>query len=63
MRLTGIILIIVSVLMGIFCAVLFSYRGDIAFITAKIGYYSFILWLPTLIAGIIITSVNPKKQI
>jgi hypothetical protein len=61
MRLTGIILIILSVLMGIFGIVLFSYRGGVTPKISKIGEYSFILWLSTLIAGIIITSVTKKN--
>jgi len=62
MRILGIILIILTVMMAIFGVSLFSYYGELNATINKIGEYSFILWLPILISGIIIRSVTSKKQ-
>lgn len=40
----------------------FSYRGEVNPLLSKIGMWSFVLWLPVLIAGIILIIVARRKN-
>ena len=43
-------------------ASMFTYRGNINPIVSKIGMYSFLFWLPTIILGTIIVAVSKRKR-
>ena len=61
-RKIGIALILLGILMFFLGVSVFAYRGAINPIFSKIGMYSFILWLPTIILGAIIVAAKRRKQ-
>jgi hypothetical protein len=59
----GTALIILGIAMLILGASLFSYQGPRLNQTiSDLGQFSFMLWLPTLIFGIVLVSRTPKKR-
>ncbi len=53
-RKIGLVLIILGLLMAVFGASMFSYQGKpLNPIADTLGIFSFILWLPTVITGIV----------
>lgn len=60
-RKLGIGISILAAFMFIIGASVFTYRGNINPVVSKIGMFSFMLWLPTIIVGIILVVVGRKK--
>lgn len=59
----GICLIILGIAMLFFGASMFTYRGNnLSPIVSKAGMYSFMLWLPTIIVGIIFLLIRRGKR-
>jgi|WetSurMetagenome_2_1015567.scaffolds.fasta_scaffold1468110_1 hypothetical protein len=58
----GIVVIILGVLMFILAASTFSYTGNINPWLSKIGMISFVIWLPTLLIGIILFIIGNLKR-
>jgi len=58
----GITLIFLGIIMFLLGASVFAYRGAINPIVSKIGWYSFLFWLLTIILGIILAAVNKRKS-
>ncbi|MCK3685813.1 hypothetical protein [Maribellus sp. YY47] len=61
-RKIGIGLSILGALMFLTAASLFTYRGSINPIVSKIGMYSFMLWLPAIILGVILIAVGKRRR-
>jgi len=62
-RKLGTALIILGVVMLLIGGSLFSYHGErLNPIISDIGMISFMLWLPTLIVGVILVSRKAKKE-
>ena len=61
-RKIGLGIIGLGVIMFFVGASMFTYRGDINPIVSKIGMYSFLFWLPTIILGTIIAVVSKRKR-
>ncbi len=62
-RIIGICLIVLGIVMLFFGASMFSYQGNnLNPLLSKAGMYSFILWLPAIIIGIILMVVRRGKQ-
>jgi len=61
-RKLGIAIIILGALMFLTVASLFTYRGNVNPAVSKIGMFSLILWLPTIIVGIILVTVRKKRN-
>lgn len=62
-RKVGTVLIILGIAMLVFGASLFSYQGPrLNQTVSDLGQFSFMLWLPTLIFGIVLVSRKPKQR-
>ena len=61
-RIVGFVILILGVLMFVFGASMFTYLGDINPIISEIGMYSFLLWMPTIIFGIILICMPFGKE-
>ncbi|MCE4566368.1 hypothetical protein INQ51_18755 [Maribellus sp. CM-23] len=61
-RKLGIAISILAALMFIIGASVFTYRGNINPVVSKIGMFSFMLWLPTIIVGVILVAVGKKRN-
>lgn len=62
-QINGLIIIIVGIAMFIFGTSMFSYQGknldpDIS----KLGEVAFFLWLPTIIAGVVVIVKRPSQR-
>jgi len=63
LKIVGLILIALAVVMLFFGAAMFSYSGSpLNPIISDLGECSFILWLPTLIVGIILLAMKSKSK-
>jgi len=59
----GLSIIALGIGMFVFGGYMFTYRGSyLNPIISKLGMYSFFLWLPTIIAGIIVVALRDKKK-
>lgn len=58
----GIGMVIMGGLMFFLAASVFTYRGNINPIVSNTGMYSFVLWLPTIIMGLILVLIGKRKQ-
>jgi multisubunit Na+/H+ antiporter MnhC subunit len=61
-RKIGLGIIGLGVIMFFVGASMFTYRGNINPIVSKIGEYSFIFWLPTIILGTIVVAVGKRNK-
>jgi hypothetical protein len=61
-RKIGIALIFLGIIMFLLGASMFAYRGAINPIVSKIGWYSFLFWLPTIILGIVLVAITKRKR-
>ena len=61
-RKIGLGIIGLGVIMFFVGASMFTYRGNINPIVSKIGMYSFLFWLPTIILGTIIAVVSKRRR-
>jgi len=63
-KIYGWVIIVLGISMLIVGASLFGYHGPrLNYIVSQIGMYSFLLWLPTIIVGIVIINVKPKRVV
>ncbi len=59
----GIILILLGIAMFLVGISMFSYLGPpLDSIVVKIGMYSFLWWLPTILFGVFLVVISPKKR-
>jgi hypothetical protein len=59
----GVILIILGIAMLVFGTSIFGYQGKrLSQIISDLGFFSFILWLPTIIVGIVFIGVKKKLK-
>ncbi|WP_428329255.1 hypothetical protein [Mucilaginibacter sp.] len=62
-KIIGIILILTGLGMFCFGASLFAYQGPpLSNFVSKLGEYSFLYWLPTIIIGIVFLIINKAKK-
>jgi len=61
-RKIGIALIFLGTIMFLLGASMFAYRGAINPIVSKIGWYSFLFWLPTIVLGIVLVAITKRKR-
>ncbi len=61
-RKIGVCLLLLGVGMFVLGVSMFSYRGNVSPIVSKMGMYSFFLWLPTLITGVVMIFIRPFKK-
>ncbi|MGZ3929050.1 MAG: hypothetical protein ACXVJG_18975 [Mucilaginibacter sp.] len=62
-QIIGLIIMILGVVMFLFGVSMFSYSGpSLNPIVSEIGKYSFFLWLPTLIIGIVTIAWSSKRK-
>jgi len=60
-RKTGLVIIILGIVMFFFAVYMFSLTGKVNPIISKIGMYSFIFWLQTIVLGIIVALISKRK--
>lgn len=62
-RKIGLALIVIGIAILLFGASIFTYQGpDLSPIVSTIGLVSFLLWLPTLITGIVFVFWKTKRK-
>lgn len=63
-RIIGISLILLGVAMLFFGASMFTYQGNnLNPLVSKAGMYSFFLWLPTIIIGVVFMLIRRNKRL
>jgi hypothetical protein len=62
-RIIGILVLLLGIFMFGFGITMFSWAGPLNPIISKLGMYSFFLWLPTIITGIVLIFQKTKRKL
>ena len=61
-QISGLVMVVLSIMMFIYAASMFTYQGSpLSQFLTKTGEYSFFLWLPTLIIGLVFLFIRKKN--